>query len=92
MKPASERNNRGIYSCGNCGERGHTRDSCEKPERRRIVAGFKSSNASYQANRAAGLCDDCGVRSKQSRCPRCTARRKRFPSRQPGYRPRKERA
>lgn len=83
MKSAAERNNRGIYRCGNCDEIGHTRDTCEKRDRRRVSPLFKGTNAGYQANRAAKICDDCGVPSKRSRCSRCAKRRKRWPSRSP---------
>lgn len=82
-----KRNNRGIYRCGCCGRKGHTRDTCPRHQPIRRPAGFVGSNGSYADNRKAGLCDDCGRRSRNaSRCRACTARRKRWPSRQPGYR------
>lgn len=84
MRSTPERNNRGIYACGNCGTRGHTRDTCEVPEQRRVVPGFVPSNAGYWTNRAIGACDSCGRPSRRYvYCAKCRARRKARPSRTP---------
>lgn len=84
--------NRGIYSCGNCGTRGHTRDTCDKPDTRRPSKLFIANNDGYRENRKNGLCDGCGVKSKRhAYCKRCRERKRARPSRQRVYRRREKR-
>lgn len=61
-------------------------------KRRKVSPAWNGTNAGYQANKAAGLCDDCGRRSKRIRCARCRARRSAQPSRQAAYRRKHEKA
>lgn len=63
------------FRCGWCLRLGHTRKVCPKARRVRRPK-FDASNAGYQANRAAELCDWCGAKSKTVYCQRCTKARK----------------
>lgn len=71
--------------CTECLALGHDRRICptKPPAKYKRVRDpeHRSDNAGYQANRAKGLCDDCGRPSKLSRCAKCRARRKLAPSR-----------
>lgn len=71
----------GVYRCGVCLELGHTRDTCPEAKPFKRVPGYRSGNEWYQHNKAIGACNDCGRRTRKSRCPICTARRNRSPSR-----------
>lgn len=78
--------NRGIYRCGVCGVKGHTRDTCALARPHKRVAGWGGKNEDYARNRALGACDACGRPSKKPFCRRCAKRRSQQPSRQPAYR------
>lgn len=81
-----KRGNRGIYRCGCCGKRGHTRKTCPRWKPWGKSRKWGSTNADYRDNRKERLCDDCGTPSAKARCGACCKRRKRWPSRQTAYR------
>ncbi len=74
--------------CAWCLEIGHDLRNCElaRSEGRKRHSKHVAQNAGYRANRAAGLCDNCGARSKRfALCTRCRLKRALAPSRQAGY-------
>lgn len=84
MNPLTKkRGGPGVYRCGVCTVKGHTRDTCPDAKPYKRVEGWRPGNGNYQHNRSIGACPDCGRPSKKSRCRVCTRKRKEWPSRTP---------